>query len=145
MPDRTEQIYQTTRQVTSQYRTQLNNTKFSGEKPSTILYGIVMVIALLKDMLDMLGVTGFLIPVVMIFTFCFSALIYLLLMAFDRSGGSNNRKAIVLLVTTVIEMVPLLDFLPIETAAIFILYQLAKREWKKNEQQAVLNSNPQFA
>lgn len=115
-----------------------------GEKPSWILYMIVGVFALFKDLTDL--VFGF-IPgigsaVALVFGLCFSAVIYLLLMAFDRSGGADNRKSaqlfvkrlLTLLGATVVDMVPLIGFLPVTTLSVMLLYWMAKRAWKKSAQ-----------
>lgn len=117
----------------------------TGEKPSWILYMVVGVFALFKDLTDL--VFGF-IPgigsaIALIFGFCFSAVIYLLLMAFDRSGGAQNlhssqlfvKRLLVLLAATVIDMVPLIGFFPVTTFSVMLLYWMAKRSWKQGIQQ----------
>ncbi len=116
-------------------------SKATGEKPSMILYMVVGVFALLKDVTDLLF--G-LIPVIgiataVVFGFCISTIIYLLLTAFDRSGGAQNlrssqmfiKRLLVLLGTMMVDIIPLLNFLPITTLSVMLLYWMAKREWKQ--------------
>lgn len=113
----------------------------TGEKPSWILYMIVGVFALFKDLTDLVFgfIPGIGMAIALVFGFCFSAVIYLLLMAFDRSGGASNlhssqlfiKRLLVLLAATVVDMVPLIGFLPVTTLSVMLLYWMAKRAWKK--------------
>lgn len=124
---------------------------FSGEKPSWLLYMIVGLFALLKDLLDI--VFGF-IPGVgtaisLVFGFGFSVLFFLLLSIFDRSGAGSRknrvvakhfiRRFIILLGTLLVDILPLLNFLPVTTLSIILLYWFAKREWKKGQRESQIS------
>jgi hypothetical protein len=122
-----------------------NKVSFTGEKPSWLLYMIVGVFALLKDMLDIVfGVFPGLGTVVSLtLGFGFSVIIFLLLSIFDRSGagsGKNRavakqftRRFITLLGTLLVDILPIVNFLPVTTLSIMILYWLAKRDWKRGQ------------
>lgn len=121
--------------------------KFTGEKPSFILYMILTMFAAFKDLSDlMFG----LIPVVgmavaLIFGSGIMTLIYLLLMVFDRSGGKENlfasrafvKRLLILMATMIIDIVPFLNFLPLTTLSVLLLYWMAKNSWKKSSRQSV--------
>lgn len=112
------------------------NTKFSGEKPSTMLYLGVGMIALFKDLLDLAGI-GSLPGIGTIVTFCFTALIWLLLTVFDKSGAKGNAKmvrSLIIMLIALIEGIGFgINFLPIETGTVILLFILAKREWSKEK------------
>ncbi len=118
-------------------------TNFTGEKPSFILYSGVLVIALLKDLLD-LAFIGSLPGIGTVITMCFTILIWLLLTAFDRSGGQQNIKmtrSIILIAIAIVEGIGFgLNFLPIQTLTIVLLYQMARRAWKKAQEEKNKNS-----
>lgn len=117
----------------------------TGEKPSWILYMIVGVFALFKDLTDLVFgfIPGIGMAIALVFGFCFSTVIYVLLMAFDRSGGARNlhssqlfiKRLLVLLAAMVVDMVPLVGFLPVTTLSVMLLYWMAKHTWKKSIQQ----------
>lgn len=120
--------------VRSDVRRMAGNVKFTGKKPSFLLYGGVGMIALLKDLLDLVGI-GSIPGVGTIVTACFSFLMWMLLTLFDRSGGKGNKEMIrglVIMLFGLVEAVGFgLNFLPIQTLTVVILYQLARRAWKK--------------
>lgn len=114
--------------------------KFTGEKPSVFLYGGVAIIALFKDLLDLVGVGSF--PAIgTVVTICFNILIFLLLALFDNSGGGSvvNRKFIrgfIIIVLTLVEGLGFgLNFLPLETLTVVVLYIMARSAWKKAEKE----------
>lgn len=117
------------------------NAKFTGEKPSMMLYLGVSMIALLKDLLDFVGV-GSIPGIGTIVTACFTFLIWVLLFVFDNSlkGTRKNMtliRGLVVIAFGAIEAFGFgLNFLPIETVMVIVLYQLAKRAWKKAKKEA---------
>lgn len=130
--------------VRDKYGRSIRHAKFTGEKPSFLLYGGVGLIAILKDLLDLIGI-GSLPGIGWVVTFCFTFLIWMLLTLFDRSGGKSNIKLIRGLVTIVFGLIEAvgfgLNFFPIETAMVVVLYILAKRAWKKAKKEAEKEHN----
>lgn len=118
--------------------------EFTGRRPSMILYGIVGMIALLKDLLDL--AIGPLLGIVTVVSICLTGLIWLLLLVFDRSGGSANRRAmrqllrgLILIGVMIIEGIAVgLNYLPIETMTVILLYQMARRAWQKDRREATM-------
>lgn len=112
----------------------------TGAKPSLILYLIVGMFAVLKDLLDFIG----LIPAIgTVISFVFGPLMTLLiagLLTLDRSGSGSNfgaakgfmRRLGVLLAAMMVDVLPIINFLPITTLAVILLYWMAKREAKKS-------------
>ena len=121
-------------QIRKDVRRNAKHLPFTGKKPSVLLYGGVGMIALLKDLLDLVGI-GSLPGIGTIVTACFSFLMWMLLTLFDRSGGKHNKKMIqgaVILFFGLVEAVGFgLNFLPIQTLTVVILYHLARKNWKK--------------
>jgi hypothetical protein len=115
-------------------------TKFTGEKPSMFLYLGVSMIALLKDLLDLVGV-GSLPAIGTVRTACLTFLIWILLLVFDKSGGGKKanraivRGLIFIFVGLVEGFIFGLNLLPIETATIVVLYFMARRAYKKAEKE----------
>lgn len=142
MPGSYQSVFERGRSDFLRARSQM---RLSGEKPSWLLYTIVGLFALLKDLLDI--AFGFLpglgTAVSLMFGIGFSIIFFLLLSIFDRSGaGSRKNRAVanhlvrrfmVLIGTLLVDVLPLLNFLPVTTLSIMLLYWLAKREWKKRQ------------
>lgn len=130
-------------------------TKFTGEKPSMILYLGISMIALFKDLLDLVGV-GSLPAIGTVITVCLTFLIWILFLVFDKSGGGKkaNRAIVRGLILIFVGLVEGLFFglnlLPIETATIVVLYFMAKHAYKKakkeheekSAEEAKKNPNP---
>ena len=137
---------QRARQVTRNVRRDVNvkDVKFTGEKPSAFLYLGVAMIALLKDLLDLVGI-GSLPGIGTVVTICFSFLIWMLLFLFDKSsqGARSNiqlTRGLVLLGFGLVEAVGFgLNFLPIETTMVIVLYQLARKAYKRAREAAGKN------
>lgn len=137
---------QRARQVTRNVRRDVNvkDVKFTGEKPSAFLYLGVAMIALLKDLLDLVGI-GSLPGIGTVVTICFSFLIWMLLFLFDKSsqGARSNiqlTRGLVLLGFGLVEAVGFgLNFLPIETTMVIVLYHLAKKAYKRAREAAGKN------
>lgn len=108
--------------------------QFTGNRPSPMLYLGVGMVALLKDLLDFVGL-GSLPAIGTIVTACFSFLIWMLLTLFDHSGGKGNRKqtqGLVLFFFSLVEGLGFgLNFLPVETLSVIVLYMMSKKAWKK--------------
>lgn len=123
--------------------------KFTGEKPPAFLYFGVSMIALLKDLLDFVGL-GSLPGIGFVVTFCLTFLIWILLTLFDTSSSSwktrsNIRLArgLTVIFFGLIEAVGFgLNFLPIETVMVIVLYHLAKKAYKKAKKEADQNPAP---
>lgn len=121
--------------------------KFTGEKPSLLLYGGVGLIALFKDLLD-LAFIGSLPGIGTIITLCLSFLIWMLLTVFDRSskgtkGNMQIARGLVVIFFGLVEAIGFgLNFLPIQTAMVFVLYVLARRAWKKAQKEHEKKSAP---
>ncbi len=104
-------------------------------------------IALLKDLLDFAFI-GSLPGIGTVVTICFGFLIWILLTIFDRSSqhtGMNIRliRGLVTIFFTLIEAVGFgLNFLPIMTLTVIILYQLARRAYRKAKEEAEKNPTP---
>ncbi|TXH07388.1 MAG: hypothetical protein E6Q06_03305 [Candidatus Moraniibacteriota bacterium] len=119
----------------------------TGKKPSLILFGGLAIIALLKDLLDLVGLGS--LPVIgTAVTLCFSFTIFMLLLVFDQSGGRGNKRmaqGLVMTVTTLIEGIGfIINFLPIQTLNIFFLYAISYRAWKIAQQTEVARSRRQM-
>ena len=117
-------------------KAQVAQAKFSGEKPSLVLYFGVGMLALLKDLLDFVGI-GSLPGIGTVVTLCVTFLIWMLLTLFDRSGAKSNKqlaRGIVMILVGLIEGIGFgLNFLPIETFMVVVLYVMAKNAWRKEE------------
>lgn len=117
-------------------RAQAAQVTASGVKPSKMLYLGLGCIALLKDLLDLVGL-GSLPGIGTIVTICFSFFIWMLMTLFDRSGGKSNNKMVrglVLVGFSLVEAIGFgLNFLPIETVTVIALYIMAHRAWKREE------------
>ncbi|MDO8566413.1 MAG: hypothetical protein Q7S04_04525 [Candidatus Moranbacteria bacterium] len=113
-------------------------TKFTGEKPSFMLYGGATIIALFKDLLDFVGI-GSLPAIGTVVTICFSLLIFILLTVFDNSGGWNKTNRVIMrgLVFTLVAIFEGiffgLNFLPLETFTVIGLYLFARHTWKEED------------
>ena len=123
------------------------DAKFTGEKPSAFLYLGVAMVALLKDLLDLVGI-GSLPGIGTVVTLCFTFLIWMLLTLFDRSsqGAKSNMmltRGLVVIGIGLIEALGFgLNFLPIETTMCILLYHLAKKAYQKAIQEAARHSAP---
>ncbi len=123
--------------IVRQMRSQASRAQFSGIQPSKALYFGLAAIALLKDLLDFAGI-GSLPGIGTVVTLCFSFLIWILMTVFDRSGGKSNKvmgRNLVLLFASLVEAIGFgLNFLPIETLTVIVLYTMARKAAKKEEQ-----------
>lgn len=124
------------------------NAKFTGEKPSVLLYLGVSMIALLKDLLDLVGI-GSLPGIGTVVTFCFTFLIWILLAIFDRSSQNTKSniqliRGLVVIAFGLVEAIGFgLNFMPIETAMVIVLYQLARRAYRKAKKEAEKHPAPE--
>ena len=123
------------------------DAKFTGAKPSAFLYLGVALVALLKDLLDLVGI-GSLPGIGTVVTLCFTFLIWMLLTLFDRSsqGAKSNMmltRGLVVIGIGLIEALGFgLNFLPIETTMVILLYHLANKAYQKAIQEAARHSAP---
>lgn len=137
---------QRARQVTRNVRRDVStkDAKFAGEKPSAFLYLGVGMVALLKDLLDLVGV-GSLPGIGFVVTFCFTFLIWMLLTLFDQSsqGTKSNiqmTRGLVLLSFGLVEALGFgLNFLPIETTMVIVLYHLARKAYRRAREESSRN------
>jgi Na+-transporting methylmalonyl-CoA/oxaloacetate decarboxylase gamma subunit len=134
----TKKIRQVMRQGRRAWGKAVKQTKFTGEKPSMLLYLGISMIALFKDLLDLVGI-GSLPAIGTVITFCLTFLIWMLFLLFDKSGGGSktNRALARGLILTFVGLAEGLIFglnlLPLETATIVVLYFMAKHAYKKAE------------
>ena len=123
------------------------HAQFTGEKPSVLLYLGVSMIALLKDLLDLVGI-GSLPGIGFVVTSCFSFLIWILLATFDRSSQNTRSniqliRGLVVIAFSLVEAIAFgLNFLPLETTMVIVLYQLARRAHRKAKKEAEENPTP---
>jgi|GEM_PF-1802060 len=99
------------------------------------MYGLALIAAILKDLLDLLEVTGILYLIIIVATFLCSIFIAMMIILGSYSNGNGLRGGrmqqkmirswIVLLGGTAIEMTFGINFLPIETLTVLIIYALA--------------------
>jgi uncharacterized membrane protein len=89
----------------------------------------------LKDILDFSGATGILIPLVLIATFLASIFIWMMVLLGVILGGGGAgvqrkmiKKGLVLIFGTTGELLLGLNFLPIETLSVAIIYMLTLSE-----------------
>ncbi len=103
--------------------------KVKKDYPSFLLYLPVMMVALLKDLLDL--AIGWIPGVGFLLAVCFGFLLFMLLFIIRANKSLINSRflikmGMVFLVGTLIESIPLLNFLPIETTVIYVIYWLDK-------------------
>lgn len=120
-----------------QLRKRADQAKFTGKPPSALLYTGVGMIALLKDLLDL--AIGLIPGLVTVIALCLTFLIWMLLFLFDRSSARTNKKmvqGIILLGVALFEGVAFgLNYLPLETMSIVLLYILANRAYKRAQKE----------
>jgi hypothetical protein len=106
----------------------------TGAKPSFFLFSLLGILALFKDMLDLIGL-GSLPGIGTIVTAGFSLTMFLLLLVFDRSGGRANRRMMQGLIVTAGGLIEglgfIINFLPLQTLTVIFLYLVARRSWKR--------------
>jgi hypothetical protein len=102
------------------------------------MYGLAFMAAILKDLLDISQATGILYILVLVTTLCCSIFIAMMMIlgSFTHSGtGRVQRKIIrswlVLLSGTTAELLFGVNFLPIETLTVLIIYVLMLMERKQ--------------
>ena len=111
------------------------------------MYGLALFAAILKDLLDIVEATGIGYILVVVTTFCtgiFIAMMMLLGSFSNNSGGKKQQKIIrswlVLFGGTIIELIPGIDFVPIETLTVIIIYVLLLSSRKQNKEEYEKNS-----
>ncbi len=108
------------------------------------MYGVALLAAVLKDILDLLEVTGIWYIIVIVLTFCVSIFIALMMLLGNSVNGvgKGQRKMIkswlVLLAGTSAELIFGIDLLPIETLTVIIIYLMLLSARKT--QQQILNA-----
>ncbi|MBI2439464.1 MAG: hypothetical protein HYV45_02600 [Candidatus Moranbacteria bacterium] len=127
------------RAVTDRQGKNASSAQFTGKKPSIVLYTGVGCIALLKDLLDLVGIGSF--PGIgTVVTLCFTFLIWMLLTLFDSSSKQTRSnmqlmRGLVVIGFGLIEAIGFgLNFMPIETAMVVLLYHLARKAWREAQQ-----------
>jgi hypothetical protein len=111
------------------------------------MYGAALFAAIIKDILDLLDLTGIGYIVVFIATICCSGFIAMMMLLGSMTNGSGRaqqkiiRSWLVLLGGTTIELIFGIDILPIETITVLIVYFMllaarkAAQEQQKRENQ----------
>lgn len=111
------------------------------------MYGLALLAAILKDLLDFSEATGILYGLVIVLTFLTSIFIAMMMLlgSFENGAGRTQQKMIrswlVLLGGTTVEMLFGINFLPIETLTVVIIYimMLSARKQAKEDQKLVLS------
>lgn len=115
--------------------------QITGEKPSLVLFLLLISFALLKDMTDIafgaIPVVGIVLSFIV--GVCVALIIFLLMLIFDRSCGTGSmmvvkmmvRRAAVFLLAIFADSLPLVSFLPLMTISVIVLYILAHYFWKQ--------------
>ena len=105
------------------------------------MYGLALFAAIFKDLLDLIEATGVLYVVVIVATFCVSIFIAMMMILGSSSNGGHGRKQqkmirsyLILLGGTTVEIVFGLNFLPVETLTVLIIYALLLSDRKQNKQ-----------
>ena len=117
------------------------------------LFGIALALAILKDILDFVGIGSF--PAIgTVVTFIVSATIgFIMILTGSFSTARWARRAVILLGGTLVEFVFGIDFLPVETAIVILVFKstLEGRRLKQQEratkeaQMQNINAGPEFA
>ena len=104
------------------------------------MYGLALFAAMFKDILDLIEATGVLYVVVIVATFCVSIFIAMMMLLGSASTGHGRkqqkmiRSYLILLGGTTVEIVFGLNFLPVETLTVLIIYALLLSDRKQNKQ-----------
>ncbi|MDR3559278.1 MAG: hypothetical protein P4L62_00305 [Candidatus Pacebacteria bacterium] len=104
-------------------------------------YGIAMIAAMLKDILDIVEASGVGYMFVVIATFLCTIFIAMMLLLGDMLSGTSNRKQrtalkwLILLIGACVELIPGVDVLPMETLIVFLVYILTLIERKESAQE----------
>jgi hypothetical protein len=95
------------------------------------MYGLALMAAILKDLLDFVEVTGILYAAIIVITLCCSIFIAMMMLLGgfnNNTGGRAQQKIIrswlILLGGTTVEMLFGINFLPVETLTVMIIYAL---------------------
>lgn len=108
------------------------------------MYGLALFAAAFKDLLDLIEATGFGYILVIVATFCISAFIAMMMLLGSYSNGAGRKQQkiirswLILLGGTTVELIFGLNFLPVETLTVLIVYALLlssrqqARQQKKN-------------
>ena len=115
-------------------------------KISDFSYFLALIAAILKDLLDLAEATGIGYALVVILTFLASIFIaFMMILASFSEGGQGSQRIkrkiirswLILIAGTIIELIPGIDFLPIESLSVVIIFALAlsaRKEAKKQIQ-----------
>jgi hypothetical protein len=105
------------------------------------MYGLALVFAILKDILNFIEATGVGYVLVIIATFLCSIFIAMMMLLGKMVNGSVSQKQgkvilswLILLFATVIELIPGINFIPEETFAVIIIYILMLSDRKSASQ-----------
>jgi hypothetical protein len=114
----------------------------SGANPfSDWMYGLALFAAILKDLLDLLDLTGIGYLIVFIATICCSAFIAMMMLLGSITNGTGRaqqkmiRSWLILLGGTTVELIFGIDILPIETITVLIVYFMLLSARKTAEEQ----------
>ena len=118
-------------QKNNQEKIQTDELKQTREtSPTLFVYAPALGVAFFKDILDLTFITS--LPVIgFALTACFSLLIFLLLLLTRSNSKLIDSRflikfALVLIVASLVESIPILAFLPLETAVILLIYWMDK-------------------
>ncbi|HPN96374.1 MAG TPA: hypothetical protein PLK35_01270 [Candidatus Moranbacteria bacterium] len=103
------------------------------------MYILALMAAILKDILDPLSLTGVLYVVLIIITFCVSIFIGLMMLLGSISSGYGRfqqkiiKSYLILFGATVVELLPGVSLIPIETVSVLIIWGMLLASRKQNE------------
>lgn len=110
------------------------------------MYGLALMAALFKDLFDLVEVTGLLYIIVVILTFLASIFIAMMMLLGNFTEGHRGREQkiirswLVLLSGTTAELLFGVNFLPIETLTVLIIYGFVLSERKQAAKERSLKS-----
>lgn len=114
-------------------------------------YALALIAAILKDIFDLMEVTGIGYALVIVFTFLCSIFIAMMMLLGGGSGTQHQQKIIrswlILLSGTTTELIFGIDLLPIETLTVCIIYflMLVDRKEAAEEKASARNSQDAYA
>lgn len=112
-------------------------------------YALALIAAVLKDIFDLMEVTGVGYALVIVFTFLCSIFIAMMMLLGGGSGARHQQKIIrswlVLLSGTTAELIFGIDLLPIETLTVIIIYFLLLADRKLAAEEKSLEKDSQAA
>jgi hypothetical protein len=118
------------------------------------MYGAALFAAIFKDLLDIIEITGIGYAIVVVATFCAGIFIAMMMLlgSFSNEAGRKQQKIIrswlILGGGTIMELIPGIDFVPIETLTVIIIYALLlshRKQFKEKNKNNNYFEEPDYA